>query len=137
LSKDIFRKNRFQGGEESEVHSAPGLDQVARLGAVPSGGYGRGVRELPVYVESDVSMADDHVTAAWVFEADVWGRCGQGRDEAEALAALRAELDEQALGAGFWTTTKVLRRLAWHERSELRVLHHLAAHAADTLRTNS
>jgi hypothetical protein len=247
------------------VRSASRSRPGRRLGAVPWGDYGRQVRELRVYVESDVSMADDHVTAAWVFEVDVWGRCGQGCDEAGALAALRAELDEPGPGVGLvvverivgdeqafdrdrvpataaeraatvmvldaarretlgllsglpdavldhddaarvlpewatwrtlrqmawhladtesryylpslglpardrhpdlvtelaasaaavrkavltmpadlvrhrngqaWTTTKVLRRLAWHERCELRVLHHLAAHAADALRAN-
>jgi len=34
-----------------------------------------------------------------------------------------------------WTTAKVLRRLAWHERSELVTMHRLAARAAAAVRT--
>lgn len=50
------------------------------------------MRVVPVYVESGVSMASDDGSAAWVFEPDWWGRCGQGGDEDSALAALREEL---------------------------------------------
>lgn len=33
-----------------------------------------------------------------------------------------------------WTTTKVLRRLAWHERSELITMHHIAHRARAAIR---
>jgi hypothetical protein len=50
------------------------------------------MRTIRVYVESDAGMAEDHCTAAWTFDADLWGRCGQGPDEGTALAALADEL---------------------------------------------
>lgn len=45
------------------------------------------------YVESDVAMASAHGSAAWVFDPDAWGLCGQGSDEASALVDLRRVLD--------------------------------------------
>jgi hypothetical protein len=50
------------------------------------------VRPVLTYVETDVAMADDHMTAAWVFDVDLWGRCGQGHDEDGALRALIAAI---------------------------------------------
>jgi hypothetical protein len=47
---------------------------------------------LPVYVETGVAMADDRAAAAWTFEPDLWGRCGQGHDEESAVRALREGL---------------------------------------------
>ncbi len=181
------------------------------------------MRRLPTYVEADAGMATDGATAAWTFDVDLWGRCGQGMDEPTALAALVAEVgadvrpivvvvtscspevldyDDAArvlpswarwrtlrqmawhladtesryylpcLGLPYrepepdllaelaasaehvrawvrrmdadlvcrhrhetWTTAKVLRRLAWHERSELVTMHRLAARAAAAVRT--
>jgi hypothetical protein len=40
------------------------------------------------YLEADVGMADDHTTAAWTFDLDLWGRCGQGMDEHTALSVI-------------------------------------------------
>lgn len=40
------------------------------------------------YVELDVAMAGEAGAAAWAFDLDAWGVCGQGATEAEALAAL-------------------------------------------------
>jgi hypothetical protein len=53
------------------------------------------MRETPtvdVYVESDAGMAEDHFSAAWTFDLDLWGLCGQGPDERTALASLAAEV---------------------------------------------
>lgn len=43
-----------------------------------------------VYVENDVGMAQDHASAAWSFDLDHWGRCGQGGDERSVLLDLHA-----------------------------------------------
>lgn len=43
------------------------------------------------YVETDVNMAHTGGVAAWFFDIDYWGVCGQGRSVREALAALSAE----------------------------------------------
>ncbi|MEQ7005912.1 DinB family protein [Actinopolymorpha sp. B17G11] len=51
---------------------------------------------VQVYVENDVAMAFDHGSAAWSFEVDVWGRCGQGPDEAKALGDLNSQLGKDA-----------------------------------------
>ncbi len=53
------------------------------------------MRQVPAYVEADVGMASDHTTAAWAFDLDLWGRCGQGLDENSALAALSVEIGHQ------------------------------------------
>jgi hypothetical protein len=45
-----------------------------------------------------------------------------------AVATMPADLVNHH-GGETWTTTKVLRRLAWHERSELVTMHHLARRA--------
>lgn len=50
------------------------------------------MRRVAVYIESGVGMATDDTTAAWAFDHDLWGRCGQGTDEQSALDALRAEI---------------------------------------------
>jgi len=47
--------------------------------------------------------------------------------EAMPLDAVRCHGDE------VWTSTKVLRRLAWHERAELRAMRDLASANADAL----
>ncbi len=52
------------------------------------------IRRVAVYVELDVGMASEHGAAAWTFEPDLWGRCGQGVDEPAALAALVDELTQ-------------------------------------------
>lgn len=49
-----------------------------------------------VYVESGVAMAYDSGTAAWVFDVEFWGLCGQGLTETEALAELREVLPREA-----------------------------------------
>ena len=63
---------------------------------------------VPAYVEVGVALASDSGVAAWSYEPELWGRCGQGPDEATALAALtdrptvvveRAVGDEQAFSA--------------------------------------
>jgi hypothetical protein len=52
------------------------------------------MRDVAVYLESGVAMASDDGTAAWVFDLDLWGRCGQGDTTDQALAALLASLPE-------------------------------------------
>lgn len=37
-------------------------------------------------------MAFDHWTAAWAFDLDLWGVCGQGPDETYALIDLRRQI---------------------------------------------
>ncbi|WP_150460141.1 DinB family protein [Nesterenkonia ebinurensis] len=49
-----------------------------------------------VYVESGVAMAYDSGTAAWVFDVEFWGLCGQGLTETEALAELSMALPREA-----------------------------------------
>ncbi len=56
------------------------------------------MRRLLTYVESGTGVAPDLTTFAWVFDDEFWGRCGQGPDEAAALAELSSELT--AAGAG-------------------------------------
>jgi hypothetical protein len=50
------------------------------------------MRQVPVYVETDVAMAADQAVAAWAFELDLWGHCGQGPDEDRAVRALCHDL---------------------------------------------
>ncbi len=47
------------------------------------------------YVENGIAMASDLGSAAWVFDIDLWGCCGQGSDEASALLDLRRVLDRR------------------------------------------
>jgi hypothetical protein len=63
---------------------------------------------IEAYVEVGVALATDSGVAAWSYEPELWGRCGQGADEATALAALtdrptavveRVVGDEQAFSA--------------------------------------
>lgn len=44
------------------------------------------------FVENDVSMAFDRGSGAWVFDLDHWGVCGQGVNEASALADLAVRI---------------------------------------------
>lgn len=46
------------------------------------------MRTVSVFVESGVRMAFDAGSAAWVFDEDLWGSCGQGTDEGAALRDL-------------------------------------------------
>jgi hypothetical protein len=43
---------------------------------------------IEAYVEAGVALASDSGVAAWSYAPELWGRCGQGPDEATALAAL-------------------------------------------------
>jgi hypothetical protein len=43
---------------------------------------------IEAYVEVGVALATDSGVAAWSYAPELWGRCGQGPDEATALAAL-------------------------------------------------
>jgi len=54
------------------------------------------MRVVRAYVESGVSMAYDVGSAAWVFDVDVWGTCGQGTDEGAALRHLSRLLGRSA-----------------------------------------
>lgn len=65
---------------------------------------------VEVYVESDVGAHIDNATVAWLFDLDYWGRCGQGHDEASALAALRATPVEPA-------ALRVVERISGDERA--------------------
>ncbi len=47
---------------------------------------------MSAYVENEVSLAYDVGSAAWVFDLDLWGVCGQGTDEGAALRQLRRQL---------------------------------------------
>jgi hypothetical protein len=53
------------------------------------------VRIMPVYMENDAGLAAEHASAAWVFDLDLWGRCGQGPDEGSALRDLQHSLRGQ------------------------------------------
>lgn len=50
------------------------------------------MRTVEVHVENHVEMAFERGSAAWTYDVDLWGRCGQGPDEARALDDLRAQL---------------------------------------------
>lgn len=78
-----------------------------------------------VHVEADVRMASDHTTAAWSFDLDHWGRCGQGSDEPAALAALATETGRADLA--------VAERITGDERTFDR--DHLPATAAERAAT--
>lgn len=54
------------------------------------------IRTVRAYVENDAGMAQDHASAAWSFDLDHWGRCGQGGDEPSALLDLQRTLGAQA-----------------------------------------
>jgi len=54
------------------------------------------------------------------------------RHVCDAIASLPADLVVES-GGEVWTTTKVLRRLAWHERGELVVMERLASRGRATL----
>jgi hypothetical protein len=71
------------------------------------------------YVETGVAMASDSGVAAWSYEPSLWGRCGQGPDEATALAALTPEPvtvaervggDERAFGPDLLPATTAQRQ---------------------------
>jgi len=51
---------------------------------------------VSVYVENDAGMAADHSSAAWAFDPEFWGSCGQGDDEASALLDLQRTLGRDA-----------------------------------------
>lgn len=50
---------------------------------------------MRAYVENDAGMAQAHASAAWSFDLDHWGRCGQGGDEPSALLDLQRTLGVQ------------------------------------------
>lgn len=68
------------------------------------------MRAVPVFVEIGVSMAYDVGSAAWVFEQDAWGTCGQGTDEGAALRELSRQL-----GPG--TRLEVVERIRGDEQA--------------------
>ncbi|WP_460533111.1 DinB family protein [Flindersiella endophytica] len=47
---------------------------------------------MDVYVENNAGMAFDGWCAAWVYDLDLWGTCGQGPDEAAALSDVRKRI---------------------------------------------
>lgn len=68
------------------------------------------MRTVHVFVESGVSMAYDVGTAAWVFDDDLWGTCGQGTDEGAAVRDLQRILGRR-------TTLVVAERVAGDEQA--------------------
>ena len=50
------------------------------------------MRSVSTYVENGVSLAHDVGSAAWVYDLDLWGTCGQGTDQGAALRDLRRRL---------------------------------------------
>ncbi|MBA2639390.1 MAG: hypothetical protein H0U77_05250 [Nocardioidaceae bacterium] len=66
---------------------------------------------MQAFVENDVGMAFDHGSAAWVFDLDHWGVCGQGPDEAAALADLAVRVGSAVI---------VAERIRGDERAFLR-----------------
>jgi len=57
---------------------------------------------MKAYVDQHAGMAEDGWSAAWTFDLDRWGTCGQGPDDDAALAdlAARCGLGADAPGAG-------------------------------------
>jgi hypothetical protein len=45
-------------------------------------------QRLDAYLETGVGAHVDDAVVAWAFDLDLWGTCGQGLHEADALAAL-------------------------------------------------
>lgn len=73
---------------------------------------------IEAYVEIGVALATDSGVAAWSYAPELWGRCGQGPDEAAALAALtdrptvvveRVVGDERAFSADLRPATPAQR----------------------------
>jgi hypothetical protein len=60
-------------------------------------------------------MAGDRAAAAWAFELDLWGHCGQGPDEEDALRALCHDL-------GTGVKPIVVERISGDEQAFLRDL---------------
>lgn len=52
------------------------------------------MRSVSAFVEVGVGMAYDSGIAAWVFDPDLWGNCGQATDEGSALRDLSQTLGE-------------------------------------------
>lgn len=50
------------------------------------------MRVVDVYVEDNAGMAFDGWSAAWVYDLDLWGICGQGPDEGAALEDVRKRI---------------------------------------------
>lgn len=65
---------------------------------------------VDVYLEAGVGGHIDNATQAWVFVLDYWGCCGQGDDEASALAALKHKLRRSR------TELRVVERVSGDER---------------------
>ena len=57
---------------------------------------------MKAYVDQRAGMAADGWSAAWTFDLEHWGTCGQGPDDAAALADLgvRCGLGTMAVEAG-------------------------------------
>jgi len=57
---------------------------------------------MRAYVDQRAGMAEDGWSAAWTFDLEHWGTCGQGPDDDAALAdlAARCGLGAEALDAG-------------------------------------
>jgi hypothetical protein len=55
--------------------------------------YGEAVRRVLTYVETNAGMAFDHWCAAWTFDLELWGYCGQGPDEPAAVASLHRQVN--------------------------------------------
>lgn len=73
--------------------------------------------EVDAYVESDVGMFADHAVAAWTFDLALWGTCGQGLTEHDALRALANEVGLQGPEA-----LRVVERIEGDERAFARDL---------------
>jgi len=58
----------------------------------PATPYRLFVRTVDAYVETGVRLAADLGVAAWTFDLGSWGWCGQGSNEATALADLASLL---------------------------------------------
>lgn len=77
------------------------------------------MRRLLVYVEIGVAMAADHAAAAWAFDPDLWGRCGQGHDEDSAVRALCHDVGS---GTGTGVDPIVVERITGDEQAFTRDL---------------
>lgn len=89
---------------------------------------------VDAYVENQVAMASDEGSAAWTFEIEFWGRCGQGRDEEAAShdlgrllgapdehqVAERVHGDEQAFARDRVPCTEAERRATLSILAEVR-----------------
>ncbi|MFD6448681.1 hypothetical protein ACFWEJ_26505 [Promicromonospora sp. NPDC060204] len=86
---------------------------------------------MRAYVDTRAGMAEDGWSAAWTFDLTHWGTCGQGPDDAAALADLA---ERCGLGAGAAEAIDVVERVVRAESGDETVFERDLAPASDAER---